>query len=88
LLGEVLILTAWICSTGKPLILCRARRFWERSLAISNTDEAVAGGAAAGDDDGVSAAATDGSAARSDHGPRRADIPAGAARQPPWVRQR
>jgi hypothetical protein len=50
----------------------------------SNTGEAAADDAAAGDDDGVSAGAMDGSAARNDRGPRRAGIPAGAERQPPW----
>ena len=48
---------------------------------IFNTGEEAADAAAAGDDGGVSVA-TDGSAARNDHGPRRAGIPAGALRQP------
>jgi len=65
-------------------MLCRERGSCQRSLAISNIDEAAADAAAADDDDGVSAAATDGSDARSDHEPRRADIPAGAERRPPW----
>jgi hypothetical protein len=82
------LITALICSTGKLQMLCRAGGSCERSLAISNTDEAAVDGAAAGDDDGVSAAATDGSAAHNDHGPRRAGIPAAAGRQPPWVRRR
>src|SRR5476651_1695549 len=67
---------------------CRRRASRERSLAISITDEAAADAAAVGDDGGVSAVATDGSAARNDHGPRRAGIPAGAGLQPPWVRRR
>src|SRR5471030_156955 len=66
---------------------CRRRASWGRSLAISITDEAAADAAAAADDGGVSAVATDGSAARNDHGPRRAGIPAGAGLQPPWVRR-
>jgi hypothetical protein len=72
--------------TGKPLMLLyRARGSLGHSVAMSNTDEAAADALAAGDDDGVSAVATDGSAARNDHEPRRAGIPAGAGPQPPWA---
>jgi hypothetical protein len=51
---------------------------------VTNTDETAADALAAADDDGASAVAMDGSAARNGHEPRRAGIPAGAVRQPPW----
>jgi len=64
-----------------------AKRRVQRAL-FSIGEEAADGAADDDDGDGVSAAATDGSAAHSAHGPRRAGIPSGAVRQPPMERRR